>query len=313
VLRLILKRIALSIPLLLIVSLVTFVLESLTPGDAARLILGQDYSPAAYARLRVELGLNHPLYQQYWDWLVGVVHGNLGISPINKTPVAQTLLSRLPVTLSLVGGTVIVSAIIGVALGIASALRGGVLGRAVDAISLLGFAIPNFWLGLLLASLFGVTLKLLPVTGYTPLTTNPGLWALGLILPVATLAAGAVAGIAKLTRDSMSDVMDREFIRALRAKGVSEVTIVFRHALRSAALPVVTALGLLFIGLLSGTVLVEDIFALPGLGSAALTATNGHDFPTLQGVVLFFTLMVIVINLIIDIAYGWLNPRVRQS
>jgi peptide/nickel transport system permease protein len=305
--------VGLSIPLLLIVTIITFVLEALTPGDAARLILGQNYTPASYARLRVQLGLNHPLYVQYWQWLDGIFHGSLGHSPISGASVQETLIQRLPVTLSLVVCTVILSAVVGIALGVGGALRGGVLGRAVDVISLLGFAVPNFWLGLILASVFGVILKLLPVTGYVPLTTSPTQWAASLILPVVTLSAGAVAGIAKLTRDSMLDVMQRDFIRALRAKGISERTIVWRHALRSAALPVVTALGLLFIGLLSGTVLIESIFSLPGLGSSALDATNGHDFPTLQGVVLYFTLMVIVLNLVIDAVQGWLNPRVRTS
>ncbi len=308
---LILRRILTSVVLLLVVSMITFLLESLTPGDAAQLILGQDYTPQAYAQLREELGLNDPLYLQYWHWLSGIFHGSLGISVASKASVASILSDRLPVTVSLVLLCLVVSAIVGIGLGVGGAVRGGLLGRALDALSLIGFATPNFWLGLVLATLFGVELKLLPVTGYTALDDSVWGWLKGLVLPVITLAAGSTASIAKLTRDSMLDAMSREFIRALRARGIGEPSVIMKHALRSAALPVATALGMQFINQLSGAVLVETIFALPGLGTAALDATNGHDFPILQGVVLYFTLMVVAVNLVLDLAYGWLNPRVR--
>ncbi len=308
--RYILNRLTTSVLLLLVVSMITFVLLSLTPGDAARLILGQDYSPEAYAKLREQLGLNDPLWLQYWHWLSGVFHGSLGVSVHSGAPVVDILADRLPVTLSLVILSVVASGVVGISLGVAGAIREGWLGRTLDALSLVGFATPTFWLGLALASLFGVTLQWFPVAGYVPLQDSVSGWALALALPVATLALGIAATIAKLTRDSMRDSMSREFVRALRARGVGEGSVVFRHALRSAALPVITALGLQFINMLSGAVLVETIFALPGLRTAALDATNGHDFPVLQGVVLYFTLMVVIVNLLLDGAYAWLNPKV---
>jgi peptide/nickel transport system permease protein len=311
--RLIARRLLLSIPLVFIVSALTFVLESFTPGDAARLILGTQFDPARYAQLREQLGINQPLYLQYWHWLDGLLHGSLGQSAYDGTPVAPTLNSRLGVTLFLVLGTVLVSALVGVTLGIVSALRGGMLGRSVDVLSLTGLALPSFWLGLVLIAVFAVAIRAFPATGYVPLLDSPADWARSLVLPVITLSSAAVAVIAKQTRDAMIDVLEREFIRALRARGVPERTIVFRHALRSAAIPVVAVLGLLFVGLLSGSVLVESVFALPGLGSLAVQATTEHDFPVISGVALYFTLVVVVVNLLVDLAYGWLNPKVRTQ
>jgi peptide/nickel transport system permease protein len=310
--HLIARRLLLSVPLVFIVSVLTFVLESLTPGDAARLILGTEYDPARYAQLRQQLGLDEPLPVQYWHWLDGVLHGNLGQSVFSGAPVTSLLDSRLGVTFSLILGTVAVSTTVGVCLGLVGALRGGVLGRTVDTVSLLGLALPNFWFGLALISLFAVTLRLFPATGYTPLTASPLEWARGLVLPVITLSTAATAIIAKQTRDAMLDVLGRDFIRALRARGIPERTIIFRHALRSAAIPVVTVIGLVFVGLLSGTVLAEAVFALPGLGSLAVQATTEHDLPVIQGVAIYFTLIVVVINLLVDLAYGWLNPKVRS-
>jgi len=311
--RLIARRLLLSIPLVFIVSALTFVLESFTPGDAARLILGTQFDPTRYAQLREQLGIDQPLYLQYWHWLGGLPHGNLGQSAYDGTAVAPTLNSRLGVTLFLILGTTLVSALVGVTLGIISALRGGILGRLVDVLSLVGLALPSFWLGLVLVAVFAVAIPAFPATGYVPLLNSPAEWARSLVLPVITLSAAAVAVIAKQTRDAMMDVLGREFIRALRARGVPERTIIFRHALRSAAIPVVTVLGLLFVGLLSGSVLVESVFALPGLGSLAVQATTEHDFPVISGVALYFTLVVVVVNLLVDLAYGWLNPKVRSQ
>jgi peptide/nickel transport system permease protein len=310
--HLIIRRLLLSVPLLVVVSVLTFLLQSLTPGDAARLVMGINFEPGRYAQLREQLGLNEPLYAQYWHWLNGIFHGSLGQSIFSGAPVAPALNARLGVTLSLIIATTALSTVVGVGLGTVSALRGGVLGRSVDAISLIGLALPSFWLGLVLISLFAVKLKILPATGYVPFATSPTEWARSLTLPVLAVSAGAIAVIAKQTRDAMLDVLQREFIRSLRGKGIPERTIIFRHALRSAAIPVVTVLGLLFVGLLNGAVLAENVFALPGLGTAAVQATSQHDFPMLQGVAVYFTITVVVVNLLVDLAYGWLNPKVRS-
>jgi peptide/nickel transport system permease protein len=313
-LRLIVRRLLVSVPLVFVVSGLTFALQSLTPGDAARTILGTDYDPALYAKLRLQLGLDQPVTVQYWHWLQALGHGSLGRSLFSGQPVTDAVGSRLGTTLSLIAATIVVAGLAGVALGITSALhRSGPLGRMVDVVSLLGEALPTFWTGLLLIALFAVGWQLFPATGYVPLTQSPGRWAWSLALPVTTLALSAVALIAKQTRDSMREVLDRDFIMALRARGIRQRTIIFRHALRSAAIPTVTVLGLLFVGLLSGTVLVETVFGLPGLGGLAVQATNQHDLPVVQGVAVSFTLIVVVVNLVIDVLYGWLNPKVRTS
>jgi peptide/nickel transport system permease protein len=309
--RLIIRRILLSVPLVLIVSAITFVLESLTPSDAARVILGTQFNPARYAQLRKQLGLTESFPVQYWHWAGGVIHGNLGSSVFSGATVTSILNGRTGVTVSLILGTVVVSGLAGVTLGVVSALHGGVLGRSVDVLSLAGLALPNFWLGLVLISIFAVRLHLFPATGYISFAQSPQGWLASLVLPVLTLSAAAIAVIAKQTRDAMLDVLGREFVRALRARGVPERTVIFRHALRCAAIPVVTVLGLLFVGLFSGTVLVETAFSMPGLGSLAVQATTEHDLPVVQGVAIYFTLMVVAVNLLVDLAYGWLNPKVR--
>lgn len=312
-LRPLLRRLAVSIPLVWAVTAVTFLLVGLIPGNVAQAILGQYGTPQQYAQLRHSLGLGEPLTTRYWHWLVQAVHGNLGVSPVYQVPVTSLLNSRLPVTLSLVIGATLVSAIVGIALGVASALRKGFLGRLVSLIGLVGLAIPGFFLGLLFIAWFAVSVRLFPATGYVPLTASPSEWLRSLVLPVATLAVPGVAVIAKQTRDSMLDVLNRPFIRTLRASGVPRRSIIFKHALRSAAIPVVTVIGLAFIGSLSGTVLVESVFALPGLGGLAVQATTKHDLPVIQGVVLYFTVIVVAVNLVVDIGYSALDPRVRTG
>jgi peptide/nickel transport system permease protein len=312
--RLIVRRLALSVPLVFVVSVLTFVLENIAPGDAARTILGQTYSPKNYEAWRQQLGLNQPLFVQYWHWLYGVFHGSLGVSLLDGQSVTTALNQRLPVTLSLVAGTIIVSGVLGMGLGLISALRRrGLIARFVDILSLLGLALPNFWIALVLIAFLAVAHPIFPATGYVPYSQSVGGWLQSLVLPVAALSFGVLAVIAKQTRDSMLDVLDRDFIWALRARGVREPVIIFRHALRSAAIPIVTVFGLIFVGLLSGTVLVETVFGLPGLGGLAVTATAENDLPVVQGVAVYFTLMVIAVNLLVDIAYGWLNPRVRSA
>ena len=309
--RLIAHRLLVSIPLLLGVSLMTFVLQSLAPGDTARAILGDNYTPEAHAQLRTQLGLDRPVIVQYWDWLQGVAHGDLGTSPISGLDVSTEIQNRMSVTLSLMFGTAVVAVVLGVGLGIASAVRRGWLGRLVDVLSLLGFALPNFWLGLILVTIFAVMLPWFPATGYSPFSASPSAWLVALVLPVLTLATAGVAVLAKQTRDSMLEALSQRFVFALRANGASPRSIVFRHALRNAAIPVVTVLGLVFVGVASGSVLVEAVFAMPGLGGLAVQATTQRDIPMIQGVAITFTLLVVLVNLAVDLAYGWLDPRVR--
>jgi peptide/nickel transport system permease protein len=203
--------------------------------------------------------------------------------------------------------------VLGVLLGTLGAKQQGAVGRVIDVISMLGLSLPAFWVAVVLIGIFAVGLKVLPATGFVPLTVSPGEWLRSLVLPVAALSLGGVTGVAKQTRESMRDVLDRPFIRSLRAAGLSERTIIWKHALKNAAPPALTVLGLVLVSALAGSVIVEAVFVLPGLGSAAVQATEQHDLPVIEGVALYFTLITIVINLIVDAAYGWLNPKVRVA
>jgi peptide/nickel transport system permease protein len=307
------RRLALSLPLLVIVPTVTFLLAALIPGDVARIILGADATQAQYLQLRQTLGLNEPLLTRYFTWLGNALHGNLGTSLFWQQPVTSLLDSRLQVTLSLVIGSTALATAVGVVFGVVAALRAGVVGKIVDAIAMAGLAIPNFFLGLLLVTWFAVTLRVFPATGFVPFSQSPGEWLRSIVLPVITLAVPGIAVIAKQTRDAMLEVLDRPFIRTLRAAGVPGRSIIGKHALRNAAIPVVTVTGLIFIASLSGTVLVETVFALPGLGGLVVQATSQHDLPLIQGVAVYFTIAVICVNLLVDLTYSWLDPRVRVS
>jgi peptide/nickel transport system permease protein len=311
--RLIASRLLMSVALLWVVSTITFFLQALIPGNAAVEILGGQATPAAIHALEVQLKLNQPVYVQYWHWLTNAVHGNLGTSLVSGEPVAHQLNSALPITLSVVIGATIAGIIIGVPLGVLSATKGRRAAKTIDVLSVFGLAVPNFFLALILVSIFSVALSLFPATGYVPFTSSPAQWARALVLPVTALGVGGATLIAKQTRDQMMDVMSRSFIMNLRANGLPTRSIVFRHAARNAAIPVVTVIGLTFVGALGGAVFVEKLFVLPGLGSALVNATSLHDLPMVQGIAVYLTLIVIVVNLLIDLCYGWLNPKVRTT
>lgn len=309
--RFVTRRVLTTVPLLFVVSGLSFLLVSLTPGDPTARILGAEASPETYLQLRHELGLDLPVYEQYWRWLGGALTGDLGGSLYTGESVNHAIIGRLPVTLSLIIGALVVTAVVGIGLGMVSAIRGGVLGRVVDAFTLVGFAIPPFWAGAVLIVLFAVKLRWFPPTGYVAAAESPGLWAQSLVLPVAALALHGVAAVAKQTREAMLDVLGSEYIRMAWASGFTPRSIYFGHALKNAATRSVTIVGLQAVGLLSGTVVVEAVFALPGLGSLAVNASLQHDLPVIQGIVVYFTLIVVAINLIIDLSYVWLNPKVR--
>ncbi|MEV8634900.1 ABC transporter permease [Streptosporangium sp. NPDC051023] len=312
-LRLAIRRLLASMPLLFLTSALTFVLVSLVPGDPARTIAGQHSTAEQYRLIRGQLGLDQPLPAQYWHWLTQVFHGDLGSSLFSGEAVTSILQNRLPVSLSLILASTVVSGLAGVALGLLSARRGGVLMKIVDGLAMLGLAAPPFWLALLVIEVFAVTLRWFPVTGYVPLDEDPGGWARSLILPVISIALGAVAIIAKQTRDSVLDTMSKDFIRVMQANGFSPRSILYRHILRNAALPIVTVLGVLMVSLLGAVVFVETVFAMPGVASLTQQATVQHDIPVIQGAVLYITVFVIVVNFVVDLAYVRLDPRVRTS
>lgn len=309
--KLILRWLLTALPLVFGVSAMTFVLASLIPGDAARAILGINANPAQYRQLRVQLGLDKPLWQQYVDWLSQVVRGNFGTSIQSSGPVSSEILGRLTVTLWLVGGAIAVAAVVGVALGVTSAVRGGVLGKVVDVFALLGLAVPTYWLGLVLVTLLAVKLEIFPATGYVGFGQSPLRWFESLVLPVITLGFGSCAPIAKQTRDSVLTELGRDYVTTLRARGITERRIVLRHALRNAATPVLSVAGLVLVGLFGNAVLAETVFVLPGLGSLAVNAASTHDIPVIQAVAIVFTLLVLIVNLLVEIGYAALNPKVR--
>ena len=310
-LRLVLNRLALSVPLLLLVTLLTFLLNSLAPGDLARTMMQGEGTEAQYQELRRDLGLDQPLLVQYGKWLGQAVTGDLGKSNFTKEPVLALLNDRIGVTVSIMAGVLVVCLAAGLALGVLSALRGGWVGRAIDTLSLAGLTLPSFWVALVLIAVFAVWLQWLPATGYVPLRDDPKAWFLGLILPVVSVSLISITTIAKQTRDAMNEVMGRDFIRSLRASGLPERSIIWKHALRNASLPVVTVLGLVMVNAISGAVFVERAFVLPGLGSLAVSAAQNNDIALMQGATLYFTLVTVAINLLVDLSYGWLNPKVR--
>src|SRR6266536_1587768 len=294
------RWLASSAVLLFAVTVLTFLLTALAPGDAAKAILsGQttSYTPQQYQQVRHDLGIDQPLPVQYWHWLYRLLHGSLGTDLFSGQPITQALNGRLGASLSIIVGTVVLCAV-----------RGGIAGKLVNSLSLFGLAAPNFWLALVLVELLAVRAPLFPATGYAS-GEGPLPWLRSLVLPVLALAVGGSAFIARQTRDAMADVLTRDFITALRAHGLPLRSIIFKHALRNAAIPVVTLLGLMFVSLLGGTVLIESVFTIPGLGQQAVAASSTHDLPMIEGVAFYFTVVVIAVNLLVDVSYGWLNPK----
>jgi peptide/nickel transport system permease protein len=310
-LRVVVRRLLLAVPLLFVVSVLSFVLVSLTPGDVARQILGQDAPQSAVLSLRHQLGIDQPIYEQYWHWLTHAISGDFGTSVFTGQAVSEAINARIGATLWLILLSLLVVGVLGVGLGVLSAVRGGVVARVVDAFSLIGFALPSFWIGAVLISLLAVRNHWFPAVGYVSPADSPGRWLQSLTLPIVALSLHSVAALAKQTREAMVDVLGSEHIRMARANGVSTASLLFRHALKNAAIRIVTIFGLLTVGLLGGTVIVESVFALPGTGSLAVTAVTQHDLPVAQGIVIYYTLIVVVVNLLVDLAYTWLNPRVR--
>lgn len=306
------RRLLVSIPLLFVVSLLTFVLQSFVPGDPARALLGVNATPAQYEALRTTLHLNEPILSQYWLYLQGIFHGDFGHSIFTNEPVITSIAQRMPVTLALIIGGTLLGALIGIVLGVLSATRGRISRRVVDVVSLLGNALPNFWVALVLVAIFAVGLGIFPATGWVPFEQSPELWLSYLVLPVIALSLGGIALIAKVTRDGMLSSLEMDYVRTLRASGVSEHSIIWKHALRNSGTAIVTMVGLTLIGFIPGTILIENVFVLPGLGTLIVSATNQHDIPVIQGIALAFTLIVIVANLIVDVLYGVLNPKVRS-
>lgn len=307
------RVVAEAIPTLIVIAILTFLAVQLIPGDVAVTILGDNATSEQIQQLRTELGLNLPLYEQFLRWTGGVLTGDLGKSLVFNQDVSFALAQRAVVTLTIALVGTVVTAIIGIALGVVGALRGGLVDRFLLSLTSVGLAVPNFWAAVILVYLFAVLFPVFPANGWTPITSDPWHWFLGLVLPIAALTMTPIATVSRQTRAAFGTVLSKDFIRSLRAAGVSRNRIVFKHALRNAAIPIVTIVGLQFVLLLGGAVVIEQVFALPGLGELAITAVTTRDLPVIQGVVLFVAVMVLLTNLILDIGYAWLNPKVRLT
>ncbi|SEC44651.1 ABC transporter permease [Paenibacillus sp. GP183] len=310
----ILQRILSLIPVLLTVAFVVFFIIHLTPGDPAAVILGSDANPGDIEKLREKLGLNLPLYEQFFVWFIGLFRGDLGTSVFIKQPVLKIFMDHLGPTLSLSILAQGISILIAIPMGIIAAKkRGTIVDQSIMVFSLLGIAIPSFLLALLFAMLFAVKLHWFPVAGYKPLNAGLVNHLKYLILPAVSLGLIQSAIIARMTRASMLDILNLNYIKTARAKGVKEILITYKHALRNAFIPILTVLGQTFGMLVAGSIITETIFNIPGLGQLIITSITQRDYQVLQGTVLLIALAYVLINLIVDLLYGVVDPRVRVS
>jgi ABC-type dipeptide/oligopeptide/nickel transport system permease component len=308
-----LRRLAQTVPVLFGVSLLAFAIMHVVPGDPVRLIAGPDAPESVVARVRAELGLERPLYVQYLSFLTRAAQGDLGRSLRTRGPVIDEILARFPATLELTTVSMLMAVAAGIPLGLVAAVRRSTwIDYAAMGASLSSLSMPIFWVAIVAIWLFSLELNWLPVSGRAgPVWEWDGLRHIA--LPAATLATTSVAIISRLTRSGMLDVLGREYVTTARAKGVSPLGIVAKHALKNALIPVVTVVGLQYGFLLGGAVVTETIFAWPGVGRLAMTAILQRDYPVVQGCVLLVALVFVLVNLLVDVLYGWLDPRIRYE
>ncbi|SHK50871.1 peptide/nickel transport system permease protein [Pseudonocardia thermophila] len=310
----VLTRIGGGLVVLWLVSLLTFALLQLVPGDAAQLVAGDNASPERVEEIRRQLGLDQPLITQYLSWLGGILHGDLGNSVFTGDPVTAAILRAAPATLSITLVALIIAVAIGVPAGIVAGLRqGGWIDRAVSLLATVGIAMPGFWVGMLLILLFALTNPWLPATGYAPISDGIGTWLSHIIIPATALGLATGAELARHARGCVADVLERPYIRTARARGAGSFWLIRHHVLRNAAIPVVTVLGLQAGRLLGGSIVIEMVCGVDGLGTLAINSILQRDLPILQGYVLLAAAVVVVVNLVVDGVYGWLNPKVRTS
>ncbi len=313
-LRLVFRRLLALLPLLFIVSVLTFSFTSLLPSDPVDLIIGDTGTQEQHAMVRERLGLNEPIVVRYAQWLGRAVQGDLGNSFFNSVSVSQAVMQRLPVTLSLTAVSALIAIVVGIAAGVAAALRPHSLADRLSTVgATIGQAIPNFWFGLLLVAIFAVNLRWFPATGFTPLSVSPWDWLRSVTLPAIALGLSSSAAIARQVRSAMVGVLQQDYIRAARAQGLSSRRVILRHALTNAMVPVIAVLSFQITALLGGALIVEQVFAINGLGTLAITAVRQQDIPMIQGLVLVMVALVVVVQLATDVIYGLLNPKARPS
>ncbi|HET8629683.1 MAG TPA: nickel ABC transporter permease [Thermomicrobiales bacterium] len=305
-LRYVIRRLIALVPILVGVSILVFVMMRLVPGDPARMTLGPEATGEQVALLRHQWGLDRPLPVQYAFWLQRAVHGDFGRSTVSRVPASQEIAARFPATLKLTAASMAVSVVLGLVFGVVAAVRHNTLfDRTSMVVALLGVCTPSFWLGLMLMLLFAVKLRWLPSFGQGGISH--------LILPALTLGTGSSAIIARVTRSSMLEVLGEDYVRTARAKGLGERAVIVRHALKNALIPIITILGLEFGGLLAGAVVTETVFSYPGLGLLLINSINNRDFPIVQGALLLFALEFVLVNLLVDVIYARVDPRITYS
>lgn len=310
----VLRRLGGAVPILLIVSLVTFAMIHLVPGDPSAAIAGLSATPQMIAQIRHDLGLDEPFLIQLLRWYGNLLHGDLGRSILLGEPVLRATFDRLPVTILLSAYALVLTLIVGLVSGIVAALRQNtVVDQAAMLVSLVGISVPNFWLGLLMIILFSVKLGWLPTGGYIPLSSDPIGWLRTSTMPAISLAALQMGLLARITRSTMLEVMRQDYIRTARAKGLSRRLVVIKHALSNALIPIVTVIGIVISLLISGSVVTETVFSIPGIGQLLTQAVLNRDYPMVQGGLLIVTALLVLVNIGIDLCYAVLDPRVRYG
>lgn len=312
--RFALRRLLSAVPVLFVVSIVSFLIMWIVPGDIAAEIAGTSATPEQVAAIRERLGIDRPVWEQAIDWYGNLFQGDLGWSYLLNRSVTDAVLERLPVTLSLAGLALVLAVVMGMGLGIlASVKHRTAADQAAMSLALVGLSVPDFWLGLMLIILFGVTLGWLPTGGFVPITEDFFGWLRSMILPAFTLAITQMGVIARMTRSAMLDVLGQDYIRTARAKGMTGRVVIFKHALLNAMVPVVTLIGVLTGVLIGGTVVIEAVYSLPGVGRLIVGAIQRRDYPIIQGGLLITASTFVFVNIVVDLVYGWLDPRVRHG
>ena len=306
------RRILATIPVMALVALFVFSLLYLAPGDPAAIIAGDQATPADVERIRASLGLDRPFLIRFGEWLWNVLNGDLGISIFTNLPVVHMIAQRVEPTLSLMVLTLTISIVFAVPMGVIAAWKQGTwIDRAIMVLAVLMFSVPVFVVGYVLAYTFALQLDWFPVQGYTPLSSGIGPWINNLALPAVALGSAFVALLARITRATMLEVLSQDYVRTAKAKGVGQRQILFLHGLKNAAVPIVTIIGIGFSALIGGAVVTESVFAIPGVGRLVVDAILRRDYPVIQGVVLMFSFVYVLVNLAVDLLYTVFDPRIR--
>lgn len=309
--RFLTKRVISGLALLVVISTMAYFLVYSSGNNIALAILGEGATADQLALKEKELGLDKPILERYIDWLKHAVKGDFGSSWVNNDTVVNEITRRLPITLSLVLIAMALAAILATLIGMLAAVKGGVVDRVLQLTAVAGFAIPGFLVAILLINYFAIKWHLFPATGWVNFKDSPGNWLKSISMPIFSLVLATITSAAQQIRSAIKNVMDRDFVRTLTSRGISRREILFKHVLRASAPAGLTVLSLQFVGMLGGTVIIEQIFALPGMGSMVVNATNASDTPLIMGIVVYTVFIVIVVNLLVDLINGWLNPKVR--